>query len=72
MGKPAADFRASAEAAHERRSSSSLAASKAKGLTDARGRDDTAVEEFPCVETGYVDDSGRLQRAHIDTERLVR
>jgi aldehyde dehydrogenase (NAD+) len=44
---------------------------KATGPTDTREAGSTAVEEFTYIKTVYVDYSGRLQKAQIDTERLV-
>ncbi len=43
---------------------------KATGPTDTREAGPTAVEEFTYVKTVYVDYSGRLQRAQIDTAKL--
>ena len=45
---------------------------KATGPTDTREAGPTAVEEFTYVKTVYVDYSGRLQKAQIDTERILR
>ncbi len=45
---------------------------KATGPTDTREAGTTALDEFTYVKTVYVDYSGRLQRAQIDTEKLVR
>lgn len=44
---------------------------KETGPTDTREAGTTALEEFTYWKTVYVDYSGRLQRAQIDTERLV-
>src|SRR3989454_10021500 len=44
---------------------------KETGPTDTREAGPTALEEFTYWKTIYVDYSGRLQRAQIDTERLV-
>lgn len=44
---------------------------KATGPTDTREAGPTAVEEFTYVKTVYVDYSGQLQKAQIDTKRLV-
>ena len=44
---------------------------KETGPTDTREAGTTALEEFTYVKTVYVDYSGRLQKAQIDTERLV-
>jgi len=45
---------------------------KSTGPTDTREAGFTALDEFTSVKTVYVDYSGRLQRAQIDTEKLVR
>ncbi|HEV8594692.1 MAG TPA: aldehyde dehydrogenase family protein, partial [Thermoplasmata archaeon] len=45
---------------------------KNTGPTDTREAGFTALDEFTSVKTVYVDYSGRLQRAQIDTEKLVR
>ncbi|HEY5539718.1 MAG TPA: aldehyde dehydrogenase family protein [Thermoplasmata archaeon] len=45
---------------------------KETGPTDTREAGTTALEEFTYVKTVYVDYSGRLQKAQIDTEKLVR
>ena len=45
---------------------------KETGPTDTREAGPTALEEFTYWKTIYVDYSGRLQRAQIDTEKLVR
>src|SRR5213594_2929170 len=45
---------------------------KETGPTDTREAGTTALEEFTYWKTVYVDYSGRLQRAQIDTEKLVR
>src|SRR3990170_4710345 len=42
---------------------------KATGPTDTREAGPTAAEEFTYVKTVYVDYSGRLQKAQIDTPR---
>ncbi len=44
---------------------------KETGPTDTREAGTTALEEFTYWKTVYVDYSGRLQRAQIDTARLV-
>src|SRR3989440_12937907 len=44
---------------------------KETGPTDTREAGTTALEEFTYWKTIYVDYSGRLQKAQIDTERLV-
>ena len=44
---------------------------KETGPTDTREAGPTALEEFTYWKTIYVDYSGRLQRAQIDTDRLV-
>ncbi len=44
---------------------------KETGPTDTREAGPTALEEFTYWKTIYVDYSGRLQRAQIDTERFV-
>jgi aldehyde dehydrogenase (NAD+) len=44
---------------------------KETGPTDTREAGSTALEEFTYEKTIYVDYSGRLQKAQIDTERLV-
>ena len=44
---------------------------KETGPTDTREAGTTALEEFTYVKTVYVDYSGRLQKAQIDTEKLV-
>src|SRR2546421_52362 len=44
---------------------------KETGPTDTREAGTTALEEFTYWKTIYVDYSGRLQRAQIDTEKLV-
>ncbi|HEX9340867.1 MAG TPA: aldehyde dehydrogenase family protein [Thermoplasmata archaeon] len=44
---------------------------KETGPTDTREAGTTALEEFTYWKTVYVDYSGRLQKAQIDTERLV-
>ncbi len=44
---------------------------KATGPTDTREAGTTALDEFTYVKTVYVDYSGRLQRAQIDTEKLT-
>ena len=44
---------------------------KETGPTDTREAGPTALEEFTFWKTIYVDYSGRLQRAQIDTEKLV-
>src|SRR6059036_1203123 len=44
---------------------------KETGPTDTREAGTTALEEFTYWKTVYVDYSGRLQRAQIDTEKLV-
>ena len=41
------------------------------GPTDTREAGPTAVEEFTYLKTVYVDYSGRLQKAQIDTQRLT-
>ncbi len=43
---------------------------KSTGPTDTREAGPTAVEEFTYIKTVYVDYSGRLQRAQIDTARF--
>lgn len=43
---------------------------KETGPTDTREAGSTALEEFTYWKTIYVDYSGRLQRAQIDTEKL--
>jgi aldehyde dehydrogenase (NAD+) len=43
---------------------------KETGPTDTREAGPTALEEFTYWKTIYVDYSGRLQRAQIDTEKL--
>lgn len=43
---------------------------KATGPTDTREAGTTALDEFTYVKTVYVDYSGRLQKAQIDTESL--
>ncbi|TLZ78138.1 MAG: aldehyde dehydrogenase family protein [Methanobacteriota archaeon] len=45
---------------------------KETGPTDTREAGTTALEEFTYWKTIYVDYSGRLQKAQIDTEKLVR
>ncbi len=45
---------------------------KETGPTDTREAGPTALDEFTYWKTIYVDYSGRLQRAQIDTDRLVR
>src|SRR5256712_12890107 len=45
---------------------------KETGPTDTREAGTTALEEFTYWKTVYVHYSGRLQRAQIDTEKLVR
>jgi len=45
---------------------------KATGPTDTREAGTTALDEFTYVKTVYVDYSGRLQKAQIDTEKLLR
>lgn len=45
---------------------------KSTGPTDTREAGPTAVEEFTYIKTVYVDYSGRLQKAQIDTEKLSR
>ena len=45
---------------------------KETGPTDTREAGTTALDEFTYWKTIYVDYSGRLQRAQIDTERLAR
>jgi aldehyde dehydrogenase (NAD+) len=44
---------------------------KETGPTDTREAGTTALEEFTYWKTVYVDYSGRLQKAQIDTVRLV-
>lgn len=44
---------------------------KETGPTDTREAGTTALDEFTYWKTIYVDYSGRLQRAQIDTEKLV-
>jgi len=44
---------------------------KETGPTDTREAGTTALEEFTYWKTVYVDYSGRLQKAQIDTDRLV-
>ena len=44
---------------------------KETGPTDTREAGPTALEEFTYWKTIYVDYSGRLQRAQIDTEKLT-
>ncbi|MBI4416556.1 MAG: aldehyde dehydrogenase family protein, partial [Euryarchaeota archaeon] len=44
---------------------------KATGPTDTREAGPTALDEFTFIKTIYVDYSGRLQKAQIDTEKLV-
>src|SRR3990170_2029628 len=44
---------------------------KDTGPTDTREAGTTALDEFTYWKTVYVDYSGRLQKAQIDTERLV-
>jgi aldehyde dehydrogenase (NAD+) len=44
---------------------------KETGPTDTREAGTTALEEFTYWKTVYVDYSGRLQKAQIDTARLV-
>ena len=44
---------------------------KETGPTDTREAGTTALEEFTYWKTVYVDYSGRLQKAQIDTERLA-
>src|SRR2546425_129308 len=44
---------------------------KETGPTDTREAGTTALEEFTYWKTVYVDYSGRLQRAQIDTQKLV-
>ncbi len=44
---------------------------KETGPTDTREAGTTALEEFTYWKTIYVDYSGRLQKAQIDTEKLV-
>ncbi len=44
---------------------------KETGPTDTREAGTTALEEFTYWKTVYVDYSGRLQKAQIDTEKLV-
>ena len=44
---------------------------KSTGPTDTREAGFTAVDEFTSVKTVYVDYSGRLQRAQIDTAKLL-
>ena len=44
---------------------------KSTGPTDTREAGPTAVEEFTYVKTVYVDYSGRLQRAQIDTAKFT-
>ena len=45
---------------------------KETGPTDTREAGTTALDEFTYWKTIYVDYSGQLQRAQIDTEKLVR
>jgi aldehyde dehydrogenase (NAD+) len=45
---------------------------KETGPTDTREAGTTALEEFTYWKTIYVDYSGRLQKAQIDTEKLTR
>lgn len=45
---------------------------KETGPTDTREAGPTALEEFTYWKTIYVDYSGRLQKAQIDTEKLSR
>jgi len=45
---------------------------KETGPTDTREAGSTALEEFTYWKTVYVDYSGRLQKAQIDTEKLAR
>ena len=45
---------------------------KETGPTDTREAGPTALEEFTYWKTVYVDYSGRLQKAQIDTERLAQ
>jgi acyl-CoA reductase-like NAD-dependent aldehyde dehydrogenase len=44
---------------------------KETGPTDTREAGTTALEEFTYWKTVYVDYSGRLQKAQIDTDKLV-
>ena len=44
---------------------------KETGPTDTREAGSTALEEFTYWKTVYVDYSGRLQKAQIDTERIL-
>src|SRR5205814_8683823 len=44
---------------------------KETGPTDTREAGTTALEEFTYWKTVYVDYSGRLQKAQIDTEKLA-
>ncbi|HYM39072.1 MAG TPA: aldehyde dehydrogenase family protein, partial [Thermoplasmata archaeon] len=44
---------------------------KETGPTDTREAGTTALEEFTYWKTIYVDYSGRLQKAQIDTAKLV-
>ena len=44
---------------------------KETGPTDTREAGTTALEEFTYRKTIYVDYSGRLQKAQIDTAKLV-
>ncbi len=44
---------------------------KATGPTDTREAGPTALDEFTFIKTIYVDYSGRLQKAQIDTEKFV-
>ncbi len=44
---------------------------KETGPTDTREAGTTALDEFTSWKTVYVDYSGRLQKAQIDTEKLV-
>ena len=44
---------------------------KATGPTDTREAGSTALDEFTYVKAVYVDYSGRLQKAQIDTQKLV-
>ena len=44
---------------------------KETGPTDTREAGSTALDEFTYWKTVYVDYSGRLQRAQIDTERIL-
>ena len=49
-----------------------LGGTKETGPTDTREAGTTALEEFTYWKTVYVDYSGRLQKAQIDTESLTR